>query len=404
MTIYHRCGYLLILGPLAIACGEDIMPPQTSDSVVESPANRIGQNLEGALCTPAENTCGEGYSCIGTSSETASQNETGVCLISCQTDKDCADSSMAPAASFCSSDRVCVQALSSEGEFSQLSNIFVGCAPGTVRYSGRQHGLERQEFSCVRPCSNNLDCTTSGIGTCNVQQGNLTDNALPGICTEGTLRRAGASCSNRNATKSCSLDVSAFGHLLCLDLIDQFTLQSDSAGVCMQLCGDIDNNPATPDQGCTPQAANAASPICDLSALDSSGIGVCTDNCSAFPNSCSKDTPNSCSDFTGMCLEVKSETLPAFDVGLLEQGLLPSAEENCAGRENQCPADTFCAILDTPSSEATLYGACVYGCNPILPVDEQGCEGKTIGSASNLACIPFNQSAAPEIGFCQVQP
>ncbi|MBX2812749.1 MAG: hypothetical protein KTR25_13110 [Myxococcales bacterium] len=368
---------------------------------------------EGGLCVPGADQCREELGCVDVSLPLTSPDQrTGVCLTECTADGDCDGSSLEPTAAICSANGVCVQELVSEGEIASLdigvhSRAIQDCPPDTVRFVGFQFGLSPGEYSCVRPCANSDECTTAEYNFCNLNSGRLDEpQAPPGICSQGDLRQAGSPCSTRDASKACSLDIVEQGYLVCDDLFAQYYAQELGSGVCLQVCGDVDNNPETAVLECQNQNPDTTQPTCDYDFLASPVLGLCSDNCSGYPNSCNNTSTTSCVPFLAMCVEAEinaTDILTIYDVAKLrlEPPEPPSPDANCAGRENHCPANSFCGILDSGNGTPIL-GACVLGCNPTLPVEEQGCTDKSIDGVDNLQCVPIEPNSL--LGYCQSVP
>ena len=400
----QRCGWLWLgLGLVGGACGEAEQDP-IRPSITDTPSTATA---EGQPCLPAGDPCGQGLRCVSQSPiGTPLEGQQGICLLTCMGDESCIDSTLTPEATACSSAGVCVQELVPEGGIANLrpnpveASALQDCAPGTQRYSGLQFGLNRGEFACVKTCTADTDCPSERFDTCNINQGTLTTpNAPPGICAQGPNRQAGSACSTRDATQSCGLNRDQFGALLCLDIFNQTFNQERGAGICMQTCGDLDNDPSTADKDCQAQSPEQPTPVCDFDLLGSTRVGVCVDECSAFPDSCQNPGPNACVSFLSICVEAEvGSTLPAYNVAKLRENIMPSSEENCAGRENQCPADAFCVIVDTEGNRPAS-GVCAYGCDPTLAVDQQGCQDKIIDGVSSPSCVAFDATNAPQIGF-----
>ena len=346
-----------------------------------------------------------------------------VCLRSCAA-QPCRDSTLDPPATICGAFGYCVQELASEGAIANFvldeeGEFLSDCEAGTELFRGLQVELEDDEFACIRRCQSDSECTTPGIEVCNVNTGILVDPmgqvSFPGVCSRfGGL--SGQPCSARDATRACSLDVENRGLLLCADFFDQAFNQPTS--ICTQLCGDTDGDPATEAVGCLAQAENLPVPRCALGGFVNPNLGICSDNCTAFPNNCAHPAPsgggggNSCfpidgplaAPSTALCLATETSTtvLPIYNVnGLFENpSLPPTSAENCAGRENQCPADSFCWVLRTESDRPSIAG-CVYGCDPSQTPASGGCEGRRVGSSTVApTCTLVNSDDI--FGFCAV--
>ncbi|MBX2810775.1 MAG: alanine and proline-rich secreted protein Apa, partial [Myxococcales bacterium] len=394
----------------------DAEPPPSQDPGDAEPPPSQDPNVpevlpqEGEACASALLTCDVGLTCLKLRTTAQSLNPDtpeGICLLRCETADDCRASSLSPTATLCSPNQVCVHDLAPEGGFADFSSIpIVDCPTGTKLMSDHSSTLEPGTFSCVRPCTTDNECLGDTHRYCNVNNGAIRGpQALPGHCAEQAPLPAGSKCSTQNATQTCSLDRANHGHLLCLDLFDQTHAQAPDAGICTQLCGDLDNNPTTPNVDCQPQAPDQPAPACDFELLPMENLGVCSEQCSSFPNDCT--APQACVPFIDICMDmeaIRDDVLPIYNASRItaQPQIPPSAEENCAGRENQCPQDAFCAIFGSTNGVPSI-GGCVYGCNPRLPPARQGCSNKTIDDTSNLICVAINPAIDPTVGFCQAR-
>jgi hypothetical protein len=336
------------------------------------------------------------------------------------TNADCAGSALSPPAQFCSSG-ICVQELEPEGGIADFfrdtnTQTLKGCQSGLERYVGAQFGLETdQEFACVRTCMTSADCTTQGINFCNRNDGLLTNMGQSvnfGMCTRGP-GLAGDPCSDRDATRACTLDFNDQGLVFCVDNFSQVFNKGSGEGICTQLCGDTDGNPTTPPLACQAQYPNQTAPRCQTGSFQNPNIGVCSDDCSPFPNSCTNPSSSGCFPFPqtnlGMldnqvnrrCLQTPASgaALPAYDLnGVLRRpNRLPTPAENCAGRENDCPDGSFCLALQNNAQGRPAVAACVHGCDPARSPAQNGCGNVTIGGSATTC-----QTLRPgdSFGFC----
>lgn len=371
---------------------------------------------EGADCdeTNPMSPCDPGLDCLSLSpQDTDPADIVAKCLRQCETDADCGGSTLTPAADTCQLG-VCVQGFVGEGEIATLfrettDDRITVCTPGLERYVGYQFGLTDGEVACVRFCERDGECTTPGLETCNIQRGAFTSTAIQGVCAKGP-GYVGAPCSRRDATEGCTLDFDGNGFTICVDYYGQIDALDE--GICTGICGDIDGdgNPANDPTCVVPPNRAGDPPATCITAFrngqalfpDANGnptFGTCSDNCSAFPNSCGGTGPNGC--FTlgendnpelTRCYDVKEPALPAWSGVTANPIAAPTAAEDCTGIENQCPDDSFCIGFD-----GTVSG-CAYGCDAQAAPGETGCEGITINGRSDLACAPLVNGG--RAGFC----
>lgn len=399
-----------VQGDVVISNGRDGGPDDAPDNGIIPPPGAG----EGERCRSTSPACADGLTCLNLSPIEA-EDPVVVCLAQCRINADCSGSTLDPPAETCDpSFGVCVQELVPEGGVADLfretdDQILKGCEFGAQPYVGAQFGLALDsEFSCVRPCASNDDCSTRGIETCNVNRG-LLNSQFTGLCARGP-GLAGAACSSRDATRSCTLDFDNRGLVFCLDSFRQSFNQGPGAGICTAFCGDIDNDDATPLEACRPQREGEAAPRCQTGNFNNPDFGVCSDDCSAFPNSCSGGA-TACFPFPGFevpelarCLEVETATtspLPVYDPSRLLRTtpMPPTPEDDCSGRENECPRDSFCVILDQDitTGDPTL-GGCMYGCSPDAAPAESGCSGRAVGGSRTSQCIRLGEEDT--FGFC----
>lgn len=388
--------------------------------------------------------CGASIACEGTltcvqfsSDNVAEADRVYSCLQQCSTDADCASSTIGAttcAMSLGLSDTtgICVQSITStEGSTANYrvenptTETLVACADGLEPFNVYNYGLDDDEFSCVSTCTTSADCTTTGINYCNTFTGNNaaigTSIGASGICTKGTAPLlAGDPCDLADATGACSYGEGETGFLLCVDYFANAFNQGDvintagdrSAGICTQLCGGVFTS--GPDLACRAQRTGEVAGSCVTGLFSTAAtLGICSDTCSAFPNNCTTTSPPySCypllgSDLTAPTLAgcYQTETaagaaLPVYDMSGLfaNPQVAPTTAENCAGRANECPADTFCLTLasDTTTGLPSL-GACAFGCDPSAPAAQSGCAGKMVGTSSTT-CTRL--ASTDTYGFC----
>ncbi len=328
-----------------------------------------------------------------------------VCVRTCEDDGDCANSALSPAAAVCSAG-ICVQSTVGEGGVASISGTEIqGCDPSLDSFLSP---INIGEVQCARICTDDDECTNTDFGVCNLGFG--TDTAtVTGICSR-TAGTTGSPCSNRHIVDSCTFDIENNGLVTCSDF---WGLNDNAAfnGVCVQRCGDLDDSPLTLDEVCVLPADRAGdpAPTCLTTIDDGSPLfpaapsqGICADPCTNVPNSCGGTAPTQCFEnqqlgsFNVTFAQCITPVEPLLPVWYPARGT-PTFVDDCTGRYNQCPPDTFCLSVGGGSA----FSVCIYGCDPNAPVGSTGCENRSIGSETNLVC---NTISTTEVSLCEPAP
>lgn len=372
--------------------GGMVEPP---DSGVDPRADQ-----EGGSCTPGateQGSCVDPANVCVTWSPEGFTTQISTCIRPCESDTDCSTS---PAGAVCGNVvagleggrvvgiKACVSAVVGEGERANLSlrhepAPMTGCAEPYHAYpwfiGSLLFELDDDQASCGLPCGTDADCAASNTTSfCN--RGVLnpeTATVTPGVCQ---VRRAdkGALCSQSTIIEMC--DTSTSANMVCVNLGLTEADNMDPVkeyGHCLEICEMA--NPTCPSRG-----DPALAPTCEFGFFTSATLGLCDDNCAAFPDNCSGagspppsgGTQNgmNCTQFggsfdapeQGLCLEVaQTETL--FDPwDFMNPPAIP-----CADDAHRCPDATTCIAVDLGGGMQT--SACVYGCN--TQTATTGCSG-----------------------------
>lgn len=325
-----------------------------------------------------------------------------VCARSCADDPNaCASSTLTPPASICSAGGICAQSVANEGEVATVTaNEIQGCAEDLNRFAGD----EPNQVECAKVCATAADCTTPGIAVCNLNGGSFTNPEITGICTrrEGVH---GEPCSSSHIVEGCTLDRDSQGTVFCTDFWGELDDDLALEGVCLNFCGNLDGDGSTPDDTCVTPFTRPGDPVprCVTTNIDGNPIlsafpdvGVCSDNCDSFPNSCGGADPTSCWPLYpnfgigfSQCLYPTGPELPVWYRALGT----PTPDENCLERYNRCPADAHCELV------SGTQAVCIYGCDPTAAPGATGCEGKTIDGQTDLRCTPVQTGSTD--GICE---
>lgn len=319
-------------------------------------------------------------------------DETAVCMLECEAAADCSGSIIG---SICGGG-LCVSETVGEGETALVDGTnFQGCDPELIRLASETPG----GVDCARNCATDADCTTPGLGFCSPNNGSFTSETITGLCMASTGYH-GQPCSDSHFTRGCTIDRDTYGTVFCTDFFGTIDDNEEYEAYCLSFCGDLDQDPATPDDGCVRPANRPNDPdqTCTTSLDDGSdllavaGVGVCNDNCEAFPNSCGGTDPVKCapSPIAGLTFSQCTNPLsPELEIWYPDLGAV-NATFDCSANPLRCPADTICV-------SAGNAAACVLGCAPGEAVT--GCEGKSIGSETNLTCTDISNGQGR--GICE---
>jgi hypothetical protein len=234
--------------------------------------------------------------------------------------------------------------------------------------------LDYDQGSCAMPCATDNDCTT--LSPACVSMTSTAASSGQSVCM---VRHAakGASCSLFAANEMCDLGLSR--NMICADLgLSNAEQMSDRhVGVCVELCD-------AREMRCRARPDAQHEPACEYGFFSDMGVGICDDNCSAFPDDCvgpgsrpaagNQARGMNCIPFPGsgtidapdqaLCIDVaqKGAVFPIYDF----QGA-PSA--SCDTDVIACPHQTSCVSGDP----FTTGSVCVYGCTTSRMPD--GCDG-----------------------------
>lgn len=375
---------------------------------------------EGYACATG-NTCNDAtLTCVDLSPSFRDEaDRVRICIRECTTDADC---TMSTSGSLCRPVEFnatgCVSAEVGEGAQTNLSasaGAITGCEldllaiPPSVG-SGLL-ALEDYNRSCGRSCHpdsplNSPTGCDSAYPFCNPQIFN--SSTTPGLCT---LRRAqpGDTCSRTSVVGLCDTSTTPGGNfpaVLCvgvpIDMVDpDDPSPMPDPGLCFALC---DFTPATPTQGLVNDCTHADDPtigpsVCKQAFSDDQDFGICSSECTAFPDRCSRpggfNLGTSCTDplafdqmldaFT-FCRNVLPPVIDEYDWMNAPQGRCMQEP----GGEGRCPANTFCA-------DDNMGGICVRGCSTATTSPGgTGCEVTTVTSTT----CDDTLINAPNLGVC----
>jgi hypothetical protein len=327
-------------------------------------------------------------------------NPVSSCIRPCATDADCAASS---AGHICAAVRfdlkACVDHTVGLGGKIETSSrdghVMTGCAPPDIAVpplaGSRLLALDDDEASCGERCSRNSDCPAT-VPFCSL--GAITSTgpvSASGLCQ---VRRAerGARCSRARATAMC--DTTHSVNMVCLDLMlgdGDTSPDAMDAGNCVEIC-----TSARPS--CAIQDPLHTAPVCTFGFFASNQLGVCSDGCTPFPESCTGpgsppvagDTAAgmNCALFGGT--PVTPVASLCIDISQKNNILLPwdfrSTAMECRGQELRCPHGTSCATVT--SSGGQMSSACLFGCSTAT--------GTVTCAAQSLTC----HASSSSLGFC----
>lgn len=392
MVAELRCVIPLGLGPVsAIACAVALVAcggggdDEGRDGGRRDAGRRPdpGASTEGHSCDPgptARGSCMDPTNQCVTWSVRGSTTLVATCVRPCRNNADCANS---PVGHVCANvaldDKACVSAaVATEGRRVDLSvlngHMMEGCAdplqaipkvtPSTILI-----GLEYDQASCALRCNSASDCSavspfcSLGVFTSTGTRGGR------GICQ---VRRAGkgAKCSVVAANEMC--DATSNKNMLCIDLgfndSDNDASMEKKYGVCTETCD-------RQQLGCPARADEMHVASCKFGYFMDQTLGLCSDDCSSFPDNClgpGSPPPLGGTGQGANCLQVRRGTgtieMPELNLCVdVEQQrslyapynfMMPPAV-SCDKNEISCPHGTSCIGL----SDLSMTSACIYGCN-----------------------------------------
>jgi hypothetical protein len=340
---------------------------------------------EGQPCFPdAPESCRwPATTCVRWSPENSTEPIVASCVRECVEDFECADSQIGPhCRSVLFGMKACVADGRGAGEVIEPTlrhgGPMTGCGgggfgPDLLQAIPRTAGsflsdLEDDQLSCAQRCDDTQPCATGPYCA-----RNLLPDPPDGICQRRQAKR-GARCSMRSAVEMCDASSGAF--MVCVDA-GLYAIENQDPdlefGICLEICTQQD--PTCRSEGDPNHVAQ-----CEFGLINAPDLGVCDDNCSAFPDDCTgpgsppiaghMQRGATCFQINGtaqapevgLCIDV------AQDGALLDVWDFVSTPEPCADMGARCPDGSHCAPVDQANS-----GACVIGCDTQgMPT---GCEG-----------------------------
>lgn len=356
----------------------DAASPPPGDGGMEGLRDHLGGS-----CTPGptrQGSCADAdLQCVEWSLP-QSMTKVSTCVRPCTASADCADEmTNRVCASVLLEQKACVSGTVGEGEVAELSlrrgGPMSGCAEPLEAFpwyvGSLLFALEDDQASCGRRCRVAGDCRTP---TPFCSTGVLTSTPS-GVCQ---VRKAakGALCSQRSVIEMC--DSSETEDVVCVNLglteADNRPLERE-LGHCLEVC--------TMDRPvCATRSDPRLSATCELGFFSNETLGVCDDNCTAFPDGCSgagSDAAEGGNARGSTCVQFGA----AFDapdqalcIDIAQEGELFSAWDfmappaaPCADNAYRCPDRTTCTTVDLGAQQTS---ACVYGCDTMTGA---GCEG-----------------------------
>jgi hypothetical protein len=299
-------------------------------------------------------------------------NPISSCIRPCTHDADCASS---PSGHLCAAVRwdmkACVDHSVGLGEKIELSlrnaDVLTGCAAPYVAVppsaGSRLLALADDEASCGLRCAQSADCPLA-VPYCSLGATTST-GARNGLCQ---VRRAerGARCSRSRATAMC--ETARSPNMACIDLglsDGDASMSAATEGNCVELC--TSSSPT-----CVPGDLGQR-PTCSFGFFASQTLGVCSDQCTPFPDGClgpgsppvAGETAAGMNCFAFGANPAMPSALLCIDISQRNNLLHPwdfqSTPMVCESEELRCPHGTQCAEIMGPNG--TPSSACLYGCS-----------------------------------------
>jgi hypothetical protein len=282
-----------------------------------------------------------------------------------------------------------------------------GCKPGasciagpitTTDATGKTVVIPDQG-SCGVPCGATQPCAPPNA-YCNPNI--LNSTATPGICSLTQLK-AGAVCGQQDITRYCdrSKDTMTTG-AACIGTPDN----APNDGVCVELC-DPTQHPDT----CPTTATNPGKPsACKAIMPGMPRLGVCSDECTRFPNSCSGMGIGSGAECStplrfgttstipaAFCVDVQAPTSMQWNTptAMSHPGCGAMGGPMQPGDPLHCPSGTFCFQVNNGGN--VVDEGCVRGCTTSTAV-AAGVRGCQVGTATT--CLNLQGSQLPTDGVC----
>jgi hypothetical protein len=275
-----------------------------------------------------------------------------------------------------------------------------GCAIGSACIGGTirdpQGNRIDDQGSCGVECGTGMAACPAPYTFCNPVFG-VTGTVSSGICSE-RQRGSGDSCDQIDITRQCdSTRDGAMNYNLCVGSVDALPNQ----GVCLEFCP-LGSMPTL----CSGVLMNPRA-VCKNALQDPTnfpGIGVCSDECSRFPNDCAGMGIGNGQECSGgfhfgtssiaatQCYDVQAPVLMQWN----NPPMSPPKCGTMQGDQLKCPSGTFCAETVTPGADPVTRG-CVRGCNKPAAGPSMGCTGTA------TTCDPglVSDMTHPTWGICR---
>jgi hypothetical protein len=357
-------------------------PPDTG---ADAGMSLCPDGMEGCLCGLGGMCSDQGLACLDSSGGLVPpQDRTFLCVRPCQIDDDCLNDPVGNriCRAVFGATKGCVSAEVVEGEIATISRLsggaMTGCEDGTIGippFVGLR--LPEDQVSCGRPCTPGV---MSGPGACTptypaCNDGFLNSPATPGLCM---ARRAGPgdTCSRSSVVGLCDNTVP---NLACIGIPYSILDPADPSpmpdpGMCMQSCDlGAPDCAASDDPGAGPATCRQVTTMNPM-------VGVCSNDCSFFPNDCQR--PGAFGEGTTCTRELFFEM--GFPVTFCFNVMPPPIAEwnfgappiercmTSTGGEARCEAGTICA-------DDGAGGVCVRPCKTSTPT---GCEMDPAGNGT----------------------
>lgn len=278
--------------------------------------------------------------------------------------------------------KACVERLENEGDTAMRSKRLAprpmsGCRDPLQAFpaqtASQLFALEVDQASCGKLCASDADCTQSLprvlAPVCSL--GVLQSVTTPGVCT---TRRAGkgAMCSLSSVIEIC--DVEQTPNMICVNLNLSESHANDPRGpygYCLEICDMM--NPT-----CVTSNDPVLQSTCEFGLFTSPDIGLCDDNCSAFPDNCTgrgsppPSPPQSAAQRGMSCMPFGQLSGSATDINLCldvaqTEPLFPPWDFSnippmaCMEDVHRCPDGAICLQVDLGTGNQD--SVCIFGCD-----------------------------------------